>query len=920
MTDKEHIRTIRWARDRNKLVVFVGSAASYDSGLPSWKALVDSMNEALESPSDDFLKTAELYHLLYGRNVYYKKIEEYFPSESRPNYLHELILRLAPQHIVTTNWDDLIEKAIAISSEFYLPVANDHSLAASSGSKFLVKMHGDFHSRNIVFKESDYHSYSDNFPLIENFIKSLFSTHVVLFVGYSISDYNLNLILSWIRNRTGDAPPIYTLLPSDSISFEETSYLQNKGVYPITSISDDQGEASQETDNCNGESDPSHKGTVTRRRDSHRLAKLSEKSKNVAKTIEWIIDPCSLNFLDDLLVLAADIDSWALFEPGYFVRVARDSLNIGIGKLRYDAARSVIVYKPDQKERSISRAEYRKIRVVLKNILRKVPVSNFSFEFSHRKYCNVKNTSKFLFRNYYSCFDYQKIDEKYTSSQNTTTSDLDERYEMAFDAYYLRKVDVSYEHFNALAFDYYRDSSHIKGVKAAYNKKYVLYGSLPLELGFEFFESALSDRGSNISNLLDEVPRSLTERSSFIFHDLNGSNAYILRRLEEVVSLARILEKEVRNKPLFSTHAASMHRKLINTFLFVTKNNIALLYSNEYKTIARIGFETLFKLRHSTSDKYYIDTYLVYAGLIAFSSDELHEFLYELFGNDAGFLLEPECKEYILDVLENCSNAIGSNLFGSVEQHAIDVWSNGAILLSFVKLDSHEMEAIASHLYSTFESDKWFRYTDGINRFLVSQSNRNSEVFSDQMLSKLLKLQMKKIRALDDHPYGKDGGLISNLLHLINHNDRDLLDVFNELEIDKFTTLVSIMEPDKRLRIINSFVITLYALAPKKYKSKLKRFLAGVFDEACEVGLTEEYILYGLDLFRFNAIKKNKLTMVMKSLEQRVEGHLNSGSSTGAYPIIQSQLKDINSEYLEQYREVVEGVDRLAASMKKFGR
>ncbi|WP_179877315.1 hypothetical protein [Vibrio cholerae] len=77
--NKEHFKTIRKAIENNKLAVFVGSAVSFDSNLPSWGELISLMKSALELPrTDDYLKIAEHYYLQYGRNTYYSKINDFF--------------------------------------------------------------------------------------------------------------------------------------------------------------------------------------------------------------------------------------------------------------------------------------------------------------------------------------------------------------------------------------------------------------------------------------------------------------------------------------------------------------------------------------------------------------------------------------------------------------------------------------------------------------------------------------------------------------------------------------------------------------------------------------------------------------------------------------------------------------------------
>lgn len=352
--NKENFRIIRKAIENDKLAIFIGSAVSYDSKLPSWGDLIDLLKSSLDNPrTDDYLKIAEHYYLQYGKNSYYSRIKEFFPDNSQHNKIHELILSLKPKYIVTTNWDDLLEKAIFDNGELYFRVANDHELASSPGSKLLIKMHGDINLRNIVFKESDYLSYSDNFPLIENFIKSLFSTHVVLFIGYSISDYNLNQILSWVRNRTQDAPPAFTILTENSITLSEANYLREKGVYPI--LNDESLEYREE------------------------YPELSIRSKKVATLLESIVRPDRKETLEVLLEIYNDISDWELVHPVNLVRFIKDRFEIAsVNKIYFDSSENAITYHVSKYE--FSRVIFRPIRKVLRKILSKTPIDSINIK------------------------------------------------------------------------------------------------------------------------------------------------------------------------------------------------------------------------------------------------------------------------------------------------------------------------------------------------------------------------------------------------------------------------------------------------------------------------------------------------------------------------------------------------------------
>ena len=403
--NKENYRIIRKATENNKLAVFIGSAVSFDSKLPSWGELIDLMKTSLESPrTDDYLKIAEHYYLQYGRNTYYNKINDFFPSDSQPNDLHKLILDLKPQHVITTNWDNLLEKSISNRGDLYFTVATDHELAASPSSQLLIKMHGDLSHRNIIFKESDYLAYTDKFPLIENFIKSLFSTHVVIFIGYSISDYNLNQILSWIRHRTQDAPPSFTMLTENKITLSESNYLREKGVYPLL----------YEEDNIE------LLGHYT---------SLSEKSLKVAKTLEGIIYPESIESQDIISEIATDIADWEIVYPSIFVQLFKDRLNITeINKIYYDSASNVISYNLNNDEKSYNRDEYRKIRRHLIKILQYIPVIEIRLLVSQTKFLRINNTYKFELINEYTKFCFNDISNRIISAKIESIDNVDKDY------------------------------------------------------------------------------------------------------------------------------------------------------------------------------------------------------------------------------------------------------------------------------------------------------------------------------------------------------------------------------------------------------------------------------------------------------------------------------------------------------------
>jgi hypothetical protein len=228
------IRKIIEAKDQNKLVIFVGAGVSMNSEIPSWNNLINTMSNDLNIGDEkDFIKIAELYYRQRGNNEYITKVREVLKyKRTKYSSLHKLIFDLKPLHIITTNYDDLLEQYANENSLPYQVIKQDKDLPYSNGNNYIIKMHGDLETGNIVLKESDYLKYEVNFPLIESYIKSLFASKLVLFLGFSYSDYNLKFITQKVLNHLGEnIQPSYLVdLKSTGSDALQVDYLRSYGV------------------------------------------------------------------------------------------------------------------------------------------------------------------------------------------------------------------------------------------------------------------------------------------------------------------------------------------------------------------------------------------------------------------------------------------------------------------------------------------------------------------------------------------------------------------------------------------------------------------------------------------------------------------------------------------------------------------
>lgn len=228
----------RW-RKNNKLSVFVGSGVSVLSGLPKWSDLIKLMLKEMPDlkynenklSSDDYLKIAQMYFNTFGEEKYKEKVKESFKEDRTPNKIHDLIFALHPNHILTTNYDNLLEQeAVKVGRNFSV-INADNVVSSAPSSSYIIKVHGDFSSSNFVLKEQDYLDYEQNYKLIDKLVKTIFSTNLVIFIGYSLQNYNIKLILNWVKNVQADSfiKPIFIHI-DDPLSELELDYQDKRGL------------------------------------------------------------------------------------------------------------------------------------------------------------------------------------------------------------------------------------------------------------------------------------------------------------------------------------------------------------------------------------------------------------------------------------------------------------------------------------------------------------------------------------------------------------------------------------------------------------------------------------------------------------------------------------------------------------------
>lgn len=251
----EYINFFNEKAEKNKVIIFVGSGVSRNvEGMPSWYDLIQKMAQSInyskcsycqhkkencrdtclfmeEYSTDEFLKIPQ-YVYNKDKELYNKILKDNIQDITIDAPLSNVIFDINPLHIITTNYDTLLESSQNEFREQYDVIVTDKDLLNTEKNKYIIKMHGNLSQlETIILKEQDYLEYSQKHMLTELFIKSLLTNHTILFLGYSLSDYNVKLIISWLNymrlqnDALNDNQKVgYILLDEEQIDITQTSY------------------------------------------------------------------------------------------------------------------------------------------------------------------------------------------------------------------------------------------------------------------------------------------------------------------------------------------------------------------------------------------------------------------------------------------------------------------------------------------------------------------------------------------------------------------------------------------------------------------------------------------------------------------------------------------------------------------------
>lgn len=260
-------QSLRDAYKNGRCAVYVGAGASKAAGLPLWSEMLQAMLdravvERLVAPN-----AIDEYKVLIGnpskslmvasalKEVLGRYFEDFIRTtfvvpKPKPTQLHHELVRLKSlQFVITTNYDALIERAYQASDpDVVVCTFEDVGATQSSLSNrefFVLKAHGDATKagNGIVMTETDYRELLYRKRAYQAMLASMFTMYTIVFVGASMSDPELQLLLSYISDAflPTSGPQHFALLSEEDVGeVERRQWRKDFGinVIPVSKAND----------------------------------------------------------------------------------------------------------------------------------------------------------------------------------------------------------------------------------------------------------------------------------------------------------------------------------------------------------------------------------------------------------------------------------------------------------------------------------------------------------------------------------------------------------------------------------------------------------------------------------------------------------------------------------------------------------
>jgi hypothetical protein len=136
----------------------------------------------------------------------------------QPSALHQYIYQLDLRIVITTNFDRIYERYClqAANTEAYKIIdyhSSDLIDEIRSDTRLIIKAHGSIDNiSKMIFTRAEYHRAKSASPHFYEILKAVFLTHTVIFLGCSLEDPDVQLLLEEVKITGSSERPHYAII------------------------------------------------------------------------------------------------------------------------------------------------------------------------------------------------------------------------------------------------------------------------------------------------------------------------------------------------------------------------------------------------------------------------------------------------------------------------------------------------------------------------------------------------------------------------------------------------------------------------------------------------------------------------------------------------------------------------------------
>lgn len=251
-------------------VAFVGAGFTAPAEVPTWKRLLLSLAEAIGEETNaqierllrnhrlvNYQAAAQILRDKLGDEAYKRQLAELVqPREERVRERLKWLRGIPFRAVLTTNFDGLLPGSLP-GPESYRQILrprhhrwwDERFWRPLDGGAPVVCLHGDLFRDpdTTVLTTSDYRDRLRFDSTYSTFLRAVFATNSVLFLGFSFSDFYLNelraQILSLFMEQQGCVVTAYALIDNVSDTDVVDYFRQHEGIEILTYATEDGGHA-----------------------------------------------------------------------------------------------------------------------------------------------------------------------------------------------------------------------------------------------------------------------------------------------------------------------------------------------------------------------------------------------------------------------------------------------------------------------------------------------------------------------------------------------------------------------------------------------------------------------------------------------------------------------------------------------------